>query len=65
MIEPDHDLFTLKWKFENILVDFISGLEMQLNGYEKGNGQLANEGYLLVSTSREELNDLLREFKLD
>jgi hypothetical protein len=65
LIDPDHDLFSLKWKFENLLVDFIAGLEMQLNGYENGNGQLANEGYLLVSTSREELNDLLREFKLD
>ena len=65
LIDPEHDLFTLKWKFENILVDYITGLKMQLNGYEKGNGQLANEGYLLVSTSRGELTDLIREFKLE
>ena len=60
-LEPSSDLFNLKWKFENVLIDYISGLSMQLDGFENADGQQASDGYILVSTSREELKKLLIE----
>jgi len=62
-LEPSSDLFNLKWKFENVLIDYIAGLSMQLDGFENADGKLASDGYIIVSTSREELKKLFIELE--